>query len=106
MALGAASGTPMTGRVWCAATAPARCAAPPAAAMTTFTPRPASPRDQSRTSSGVRCADSTRVSCSIPRPARVSSVTAMIGASLELPMTIATCALSAAPSCRLVHPTL
>src|SRR5579862_5739205 len=49
--------TPSTGSVVCAATTPARCAAPPAAAMMTFMPLPAAPSVQAATAFGVRCAD-------------------------------------------------
>src|SRR5882672_4826365 len=52
-----AIGTPSTGSVVCAATTPARCAAPPAAAMITFMPRLCAPPAHSETSSGERCAD-------------------------------------------------
>ena len=50
-------GMPITGRVVLAATAPARCAAIPAAAI--ITPKPASraPFEKSRTLSGARCAE-------------------------------------------------
>ena len=51
----------MTGKVVCAATAPARCAAPPAAQMSTRTPRWRAPRANSAVRSGVRWAESTRI---------------------------------------------
>ena len=38
------SGTPMTGSVVCATSAPARCAASPAPAMSTFVPLPSASR--------------------------------------------------------------
>ncbi|MCK7469839.1 MAG: hypothetical protein MZU95_02830 [Desulfomicrobium escambiense] len=45
---------PDHGKPWCfAATAPARCAARPAAAMITFSPREAADREYSATCSGV-----------------------------------------------------
>src|SRR5207245_11574361 len=50
-------GTPSTGRVVCAATTPARWAAPPAPAMMAFRPRFAAHFAHSATRSGVRCAD-------------------------------------------------
>jgi len=50
-------GTPSTGSVVCAATTPARCAAPPAAAMMTFMPLPFAAPVQAMTAAGVRCAD-------------------------------------------------
>ena len=51
------SGTPMTGSVVCAATTPARCAAPPAAAMMAFMPFFLAFVAHSATACGVRCAD-------------------------------------------------
>jgi 4-amino-4-deoxy-L-arabinose transferase-like glycosyltransferase len=55
-----ARGTPITGSVVWAATAPARWAAPPAAAMITSMPRPRASRAKRAVSSGLRCAESTR----------------------------------------------
>ena len=49
-----AIGTPITGSGVAAASTPARCAAPPAPAMTTWTPRARQPRAYSTASSGVR----------------------------------------------------
>ncbi len=50
-------GTPSTGSVVCAATTPARCAAPPAAAMMAFMPFAWAPSVQAATALGERCAD-------------------------------------------------
>ena len=50
-------GTPSTGSVVCAATTPARCAAPPAAAMIAFMPFAFAAPVQAMTAAGVRCAD-------------------------------------------------
>src|SRR5205823_10325358 len=50
-------GTPRTGSVVCAATTPARCAAPQAAAMITFIPFFCALVAHSATACGVRCAD-------------------------------------------------
>ena len=50
-------GTPKTGRQVFAALTPARCAAPPAAAMMTSNPRAAAPEAYSKSRSGVRCAE-------------------------------------------------
>src|SRR3954471_12399428 len=50
-------GTPSTGSVVCAATTPARCAAPPAAAIRHFIPRCGALSVHSATACGVRCAD-------------------------------------------------
>jgi hypothetical protein len=49
-------GTPITGRVVCAATAPAKCAAPPAPQMKTFVPVRAASLTNVAVCSGVRCA--------------------------------------------------
>ena len=57
-----ASGTPITGSVECAATAPARCAAPPAPHTITRKPFASASRLKRAASSGLRCADSTRMS--------------------------------------------
>ena len=59
-------GTPSTGSTVCAAQTPARCAAPPAAAMITSIPRPSAAPTYSAVSAGVRCAESTRHSCATP----------------------------------------
>ena len=55
-------GTPSTGKGVSAAATPARCAAPPAAAMTTFSPRVSALEHHSKASCGVRCALMTRFS--------------------------------------------
>ena len=47
-------GTPNTGKIVCAAITPARCAAPPAAAMITSTPREAAVLENSAAKLGVR----------------------------------------------------
>ena len=52
-----ASGTPITGSIVCAATAPARWLAMPAHAMNTSTPRAGARSTYAETRSGVRCAD-------------------------------------------------
>jgi hypothetical protein len=54
------TGTPRTGSVVWAATMPGRCAAPPAPAMITFSPRASASRAYSAISTGVRCAETTR----------------------------------------------
>ena len=87
---GETRGTPITGSVVSAATAPARCAAPPAPQMTTRTPRPSSESTHSRSGSGVRCADRTRVSYSTPRFSRASAAKCIVAWSDVEPMTIAT----------------
>ena len=55
-------GTPITGKIVFAATTPARCAAPPAAAITTLSPRDSALLAHSKASCGVRCALMTRFS--------------------------------------------
>src|SRR5262249_35225292 len=55
-------GTPSTGRSVLAAATPARCAAPPAPAMSTSIPRASAPETYSSTRAGVRWADMTRTS--------------------------------------------
>src|SRR6185437_6666844 len=61
-----AIGTPITGRVVCAATAPAKWAAPPAPQMNALTPRRTASFTKPAVSSGVRCADRTRTSTASP----------------------------------------
>src|SRR5450759_3556642 len=57
------SGTPITGRSVCAATAPGSAAEMPAPAMITRSPRMCAFLAYSATRSGSRCADITRISC-------------------------------------------
>ena len=56
------TGTPSTGREVFAAVMPGRCAAPPAPAISTSRPRPRAALAYSKSRSGVRCAETTRVS--------------------------------------------
>ena len=56
------TGTPSTGRWVFAAAMPGRCAAPPAPATITCSPRSAAEAAYSNSRSGVRWADTTRVS--------------------------------------------
>ena len=56
------TGTPMTGSGVTAASIPGRCAAPPAPAMTTRSPRTAASRPYLTMSSGIRCAETTSAS--------------------------------------------
>ena len=83
-------GTPSTGRVVCAAITPARCAAPPAAAMITSRPRDSAFVANSEASRGLRCADMTRDSCATPNCASVSEAARMVSQSDLLPMRTAT----------------
>ena len=81
-------GTPSTGSVVCAATTPARCAAPPAPAMIAFMPRPAALFAHSATSSGVRCADSAFASYGTPNSSSVFAAAFIVSQSEVEPMTM------------------
>ena len=83
-------GTPRTGATVCAATTPARCAAPPAAAMKTSVPAAAQAFTYCSSSVGVRCAESTRHSCETPKRFSVSSAERITSQSDLLPITTAT----------------
>ena len=89
-------GTPSTGRSVCAATTPARCAAPPAAAISTSMPRASAAPTYSTVAPGVRCAESTRHSCATPKRASVSLAFFMVSQSDLLPMRMPTRGLSSA----------
>ena len=56
------TGTPSTGRRVLAAVMPGRCAAPPAPAINTSSPRSCAEAAYSNNRSGVRCAETTRTS--------------------------------------------
>src|ERR1044071_8150278 len=83
-------GTPSTGSVVCAARTPAKCAAPPAAAITTSKPRDSAVEANSDASEGERCADITLHSCSTPNCVSVSSAWRIVSQSLLLPIITAT----------------
>src|SRR5579871_1980812 len=83
-------GTPKTGSTVWAAQTPARWAAPPAAAMTTSTPRSSAPETYSAVSLGVRWAESTRHSWATPNWARVSEAFFITSQSDLLPIMIFT----------------
>src|SRR4029077_17076175 len=83
-------GTPMTGRIVCAAITPARCAAPPAPAMITLIPRSAAFLAKSAERSGERCADVTSISQAIPKSSSAFPASRMISRSESLPITIET----------------
>jgi len=85
-----ATGTPMTGSTVLAATAPARCAAMPARAITAPTPSPSSDSVKSLASWGVRWALSTRTMACTPYCASVFTASMATGLSLALPITMAT----------------
>src|SRR5262249_35925254 len=79
-------GTPSTGKVVFDATIPGRCAAPPAAAMITSSPRASAPDAYSNIQSGVRCAETTFASCGTPSVVRRSIAGCMCFKSELLPM--------------------
>src|SRR2546428_9093613 len=83
-------GTPMTGRMVWAATTPPRCAAPPAATIIAFRPRPAADRAYSDVRSGDRCAEIMSSSYGTPNRSRVCAVSIMTGKSVSLAIKIAT----------------
>src|SRR5215213_9849599 len=83
-------GTPRTGSVVWAARTPARCAAPPAAAITTSSPRDSAVDPNSAARDGDRCAEITRHSCSTPNCVRVSSAWRIVSQSDWLPIMTAT----------------
>ena len=84
------TGSPITGSVVCEATTPARWAAPPAAAMITFSPRAAAIVAYWRTISGVRWALITRTSYGTPNSSRAAAAALIFGQSLSLPITMPT----------------
>src|SRR6188768_423025 len=83
-------GTPITGRIVCAATTPPRCAAAPAPTMNTFTPRPGASSTSFITRAGERCALATVISLVIPNSFSVSTAACMTGASESEPMRMRT----------------
>ena len=91
----------MTGSVLAAASAPARCAALPAAAMMTPKPLARASRAKLRAASGVLCADMTRTSASMPSSLSCRTAFSTTGQSLSLPiMTAAFFFTMPLPSCR------
>src|SRR5688572_25145200 len=83
-------GTPMTGRVVCAATTPARCAAAPAPTMNTLTPRAGASYTSCKTRAGDRCAEATVISHRMPNSASTSPAADMTAASQSDPIRIST----------------
>src|ERR1700730_7290100 len=83
-------GTPSTGSGVNAATMPGRCAAPPAPAMIRRSPRDFAVRAYSKRRSGVRCAETIRVSQPIPNRSRVLTACCIVSQSDWLPMMIPT----------------
>ena len=85
------TGTPSTGTVVLAASMPGRCAAPPAPAMIARSPRGSASSAYSNMSSGIRCADRTRVSNGTPKASSCAAACFITSQSLSLPMTTPTC---------------
>jgi len=83
-------GTPIIGNVVNAAVTPGRCAAPPAPAMMTRSPRPAALLAYCSKSFGVRCAEMTFASVVTPNSASASAAAFIVGQSESLPIKIPT----------------
>ena len=83
-------GTPITGRIVCAATTPPRCAAAPAPTMKTFTPRPGASSTSRITRAGERCALATVISLEMPNSFNASTAACITGASESEPIRIKT----------------
>src|SRR5882762_6722768 len=84
------TGTPRTGRTVFDAVIPGRCAAPPAPAMMTSMPRFSALEAYLKSRSGVRCAETTRVSCGTPSSPSVLETNFMVSQSEPEPMMIPT----------------
>ena len=69
---------------------PGRCAAPPAPAMITSTPRASAPVANSAIHTGVRCAETMCRSCSTPNCSSTSTACFIVSQSDEEPMMTAT----------------
>src|SRR4051794_35400738 len=80
------TGTPTTGSTVWAATMPGRCAAPPAPATITSSPRAAADEAYSAIHAGVRWADTTRHSCATPKRVSMSAARRIVSQSDLLPM--------------------
>ena len=83
-------GTPMTGRVVNAAVTPGRCAAPPAPAMMTFSPRAIAVETYSSSPRGSRWAEMTLASLPMPNSASASAAAFIVGQSESLPIRMPT----------------
>ncbi len=79
-------GTPITGSSVWPAVMPGRCAAPPAPAMITSSPRASACTAYSTIQSGVRWAETTRHSCGTPNSWSVSEAAFIVSQSDLLPM--------------------
>ena len=75
------TGTPNTGSGVMDATMPGRCAAPPAPAITTFTPLSRAPLAKATSRSGVRWAETIRASWPIPSASSVSAACFIVAQS-------------------------
>src|SRR5712692_9306171 len=84
------TGTPRTGRTDFEAVMPGRCAAPPAPAMMTSMPRLSALEAYLKSRSGVRWAETTRVSCGTPRALSVLETNFMVSQSEPEPMMMPT----------------
>src|SRR5690348_9549513 len=84
------TGTPSTGNTLFDAVIPGRCAAPPAPAMITSIPRFSAPAAYSNSKSGVRCAETTRISCGTPSSSSVFAACSIVSQSDDEPMMIPT----------------
>ena len=78
----------MTGSGVTEASMPGRCAAPPAPAMITRSPRLSADEPYSIMSRGIRCADTTSASYGTANSASAPAAARMTGQSESLPMTI------------------
>ena len=65
---------------------PGRCAAPPAPAMSTRSPRSSADDAYSKSRSGVRCAETTRCSNGTPSSSSVSAAWRIVSQSEREPM--------------------
>lgn len=83
-----ATGTPKTGMVVFAASIPGRWAAPPAPAIMALRPRVAAFWAYSNMSSGIRCAETTRVSKGMLNSLRICAAFDMVSQSLLDPITM------------------
>src|SRR5580693_1021391 len=83
-------GTPNTGSSVSDAVMPGRCAAPPAPAMMILKPAVLAPLAKANSRSGVRCAETIRLSHPTPSAVRVSAAWRMVSQSDWLPMMMAT----------------
>jgi hypothetical protein len=84
------TGTPITGSVVFAAVIPGRCAAPPAPATTTSSPRFFALDAYSKSRSGVRCAETTRTSWGTSSSSRTAAACRIVSQSEEEPMMMPT----------------